>query len=225
MTLMQERPAALPESMIEPTPITEEAETETPQEEVLRPRRWTTAEYYALSDAGFFDDERVELLDGELWKLPAQKTPHFAAVERASEVLLPAFGANITVRKHGPMTLEDGTEPEPDVLVVPGRWQDYEDHHPTPPEVRLLVEVSDVTLWKDRKQKQNVYARAGIADYWIVNLVNRLLEVYRDPALIADSYSYKTVQVLLDGDSIAPLSAPNSLVAVADLFPPLTTEP
>lgn len=119
------------------------------------------------------------------------------------------------------MTLEDGTEPEPDVLVVPGQWQDYEDHHPTPPEVCLLVEVSDATLRKDRGEKVHTYARAGIADYWIVNLVNRQLEVYRDPAPMNGGYGYKTVQTLFDGDSIAPLSAPSGTVAAADLFPPL----
>ncbi len=89
-----------------------------------------------------------------------------------------------------------------------------------PPQVRILVEVSDATLRKDRGEKLRTYARAGIADYWIVNLVNRRLEVYRDPAPIDDSYGYKSVMTLFDGDMIAPLSAPNGTVAVADLFPP-----
>lgn len=214
MTLMQERPATLPEL------VRREAEIEAPQEEVLRPRRWTTAEYYALSDAGVFDDERVELLDGAIWKLPPQKTPHFAAIRRAVDALEIAFGNDFDFRQQVAMTLEDGTEPEPEVLVVPGRWQDYEDHHPTPSEVRLVVEVSDATLWKDRKQKQNAYARAGIADYWIVNLVNRQLEVHRDPEPTPNGHGYKTKLILLESDSIAPLSAPNSSVAVTDLFPP-----
>ncbi len=81
MTLMQECPATLPEL------ARKEVEIEAPQEEVLRPRRWTTAEYYALSDAGFFDDERVELLDGAIWKLPAQKTPHFYSTDVAGDIL------------------------------------------------------------------------------------------------------------------------------------------
>ena len=216
MTLTQERPASMPE------PIIEEVEMETPQaDEFSQPRRWTTAEYYALSDAGFFDDERVELLNGEIWKLPAQKTPHFAAIRRTVDALEVVFGTDFDFRQQAAMTLEDGTEPEPDVLVVPGRWQDYEDHHPTPPEVSLLVEVSDATLWKDRKKKQNTYARAGIADYWIVNLVNRRLEVYRDPEPTPDGHGYRTQLILLDGDGIAPLSMPNGTVAVTDLFPPL----
>lgn len=195
---------------------------EGPQEVFLRPRRWTTAEYYRMSDLGLFDDERVELLDGEIWTLPAQKTPHFAAIRRAVDALEAAFGEGFDLRQQVAMTLEDGTEPEPDVLVVPGRWQDYEDHHPTPPEVRLLVEVSDATLRKDRTKKRDDYARAGVADYWITNLVNRQLEVYHNPALMPDgSPGYKTLLTLFDGDSLAPLSAPNSPVAVADLFPPI----
>ena len=219
MTMTQERPAAMPEPVTEaPTSVMED----TPQEELLRPRLWTTVQYYALSDAGFFDDERVELLDGEIWTLPSQKTPHFYSVEAAAEVVLLAFGPGFTARKHGPITLEDGTEPEPDVAVVPGSRHDYVQAHPTPAEIRLLVEVSDATLRKDRSKKVNDYARAGIADYWIVNLVNRQLEVYRDPAPMPGGYGYKATLILFDSDSIAPLSAPNGTVAVADLFPPLS---
>ena len=217
MTLMQERPATMPEPVVQESMI-----EETPQEEFLRPRRFTTEEYYRLSDAGLFDDERVELLDGEIWTLPSQKTPHFYSVEAAAEVLLEAFGPGFTARKHGPMTLEDGTEPEPDVLIAPGNRRTYADHHPSASEGRLLVEVSDATLWKDRKKKTRAYARAGIADYWIVNLVNRQLEVYRDPGPVTGGFSYKAVLTLLDGDRIAPLAALNSTVAVADLFPPPT---
>lgn len=215
MTLVQERPA----TVVQPpaADITEEV----PQEEILRPRRWTTAEYYRMSELGLFDDERVELLDGEIWTLPAQGTPHFSAVEAAAEICLDAFGDRFAVRRYGPITLEDGTEPEPDVAIVPGSWRDYTGRHPVPAQVRLLVEVSDATLRKDRSTKRNDYARAGIADYWIINLVHRQLEVYRDPAPIASGFGYKTLLTLFDGDSIAPLSAPNSTIAVGDLFPPL----
>ncbi len=217
MTMIQERPAAAPEPVVENTAVGE------PQENLLRPRLWTTAEYYALSDAGFFDEERVELLDGEIWTLPPQGTPHYSALRRAVDALEAAFGDGFDIRQEAPMTLEDGTEPEPDVLVVPGPWQDYEGHHPVPAEVSLLVEVSDATLRKDRTKKRDDYARAGIADYWIVNLVNRQLEIYRDPAPMPSGYGYKTLLTLLDSDTIAPLSAPNAAVAVADLFPPLNT--
>lgn len=117
------------------------------------------------------------------------------------------------------MTLDDGTEPEPDVLIVPGSRLDYEDHHPTPLEVLLLVEVSDSTLTKDRGKKAEDYARADIADYWIVNLVDRQLEMLRDPGPLPGGHGYKLRRVLLEGEAIAPLLAPDSAVAVADLLP------
>lgn len=189
------------------------------QEEVLRPRRWTRAEYYRLGEAGFFEDERVELLDGEIWTLPPQKTPHFSAIRLTADILEDVFGDGVELRQQAPMTLNDGTEPEPDVLVVPGSARDYEDHHPTPPEVLLLVEVSDSTLAKDRGKKAADYARASIADYWIVNLISRQLEVHRDPGPLPNGHGYKLRRVLLEGEAIAPLLAPDRPVSVSDLLP------
>ena len=184
-----------------------------------RPRRWTRAEYYRMAEVGFFEDERVELLDGEIWTLPPQKTPHFSAIRRAADALEDAFGDGFEVRQQAPITLDDGTEPEPDVLVAPGSNLDYEDHHPAPLEVRLLVEVSDATLAKDRGRKAEDYARAGIPDYWIVNLVNRQLEVHRDPGPFPSGHGYKLRRVLLEGEVVAPLLAPDRLVSVSDLLP------
>lgn len=218
MTLTQERPAAASQP-----PAAELTVEGVPREEFLRPRRWTTAEYYRMGELGLFDDERVELLDGGIWTLPPQGTPHFSSVEAAAEILLDAFGDGFTVRRHGPITLEDGTEPEPDVVIVPGSRRDYADHHPVPAEIRLLAEVSDATLRKDRSTKRDDYARAGITDYWIINLVHRQLEVYRDPAPITNGHAYKTMLTLFDDDTVAPLSAPTSPIAVGDLFPPAVT--
>ena len=222
MTMTQERPPAFtepPAADMTPAATPEDAS----QEKYLRPRFWTTAEYYRMGELGLFDDERVELLDGEIWTLPPQGTPHFSAVRRAVDALENAFGDGFDFRQQAPMALEDGTEPEPDVLVVVGSWQDYEDHHPLSTEVRLLVEVSDATLRKDRSTKRDDYARSGIADYWIINLVHRQLEIYRDPAPIANGFGYKTLLTLFDSDTIAPLFAPSAAIAVADLFPPAAT--
>ncbi len=213
MTLIAERPSELNITLLA-------TETLPDNPSFLQPRRWTREEYYRLGEAGFFDDERVELLNGEIWTLPPQKTPHFSAVEATAEALLAAFSTGFTARRHGPITLTDGTEPEPDVVIVPGTWRDYVEQHPTPSQVRLLVEVSDATLRKDRTTKAEDYARAGIADYWIVNLVHRQLEVFRDPLTRPEGALYRTTQILLPGDSLAPLSAPDTLVAVADLLPP-----
>lgn len=206
-----ERPSAVPE---EPP-----AEQALEQEGVLHPRRWTRAEYYRLGEVGFFEDERVELLDGEIWTLPLQKTPHFSATRRAADALEDAFGDGFGIRPQALMTLDDGTEPEPDVLVVPGSRLDYEDHHPIPSEVSLLVEVSDSTLAKDRGRKVEDYARVGTPDYWIVNLVDRPLEVHRDPGALPNGHGYKLRRVLLEGEAAAPLLAPGRPIPVTDLLP------
>ena len=104
-------------------------------------------------------------------------------------------------------------------MIVPGSRLDYEDHHPAPSEVRLRVEISDSTLAKDRGRKAEDYARAGIADYWIVNLGDRQLEIHRDPGPSPGGHGCKIRRVLLEGEAIAPLLAPGRLVAVTDLLP------
>ncbi len=125
----------------------------------------TREEYYRLGDAGFFGDERVELLGGEVWRLPPQSPQHFTTGEAVTDTLLSAFGKGFDARRQGPLCLGNDSEPEPDVVIVPGTWRDYVEQHPTPSKVRLLVEVSDATLRKDRTTKAQDYAQAGIADY------------------------------------------------------------
>lgn len=180
-------------------------------------RRWSHEEYYRLGEMGFFDEERVELLDGRIWKLPPQKTPHFTAVRRTTETLEELFGSGYEVRPQGPLRLPNGNEPEPDVLVVPGTSSDYLESHPIVTDSFLLVEVSDSTLAKDRGTKLIDYARAGIEEYWIVNLVHRQLEVYRQPTPEGIYMDFRNYQL---GDSVAPLNALGKTVAVADLLPP-----
>jgi len=181
---------------------------------------WTRDEYYRASDLGLFGEQRVELLDGEVWLMPPQKTPHYSAIEATAEALEIAFGNGFTMRRQGPLTLTNGSEPEPDLIVVPGSWRDYVGHHPIPQEVCLLVEMSDATLLTDRTRKSVSYAAAGILEYWIVNLVNRQLEVFRDPATAESGSFYKTTLILLEDDSVSPLHAPNSTITVSDLLPP-----
>ena len=181
-------------------------------------RRWTHEEYYRLAEMGFFDDERVELLDGRIWKLPPQKTPHFTTVRRTTDTLQEVFGEGYEVRPQGPFRLPNGSEPEPDVLVVPGTSSDFIKSHPIVTDSLLLVEVSDSTLAKDRGSKLITYARAGIEEYWIVNLVHSQLEVYRQPTLEG---IYMESSIYRNGESVAPLNAPDREAAVADLLPPI----
>ena len=128
------------------------------------------------------------------------------------------FGEGHEVRPQGPFHLPDTSEPEPDVLVVPGTSRDYLASHPIVTDCLLLIEVSDSTLAKDRGSKLIDYARAGVQEYWIVNLVHRQLEVYRQPTLEG---IYRQSSIHKSGETIAPLKASGRTVAVANLLPPV----
>jgi Uma2 family endonuclease len=184
----------------------------------LKTRRWTRKEYYRLAALGFFEGQRVELIDGKICQMPALNNPHMVAHEKSRRALQNLFGPNYWIRYQGPLHIL-GSAPEPDLAVVPGGPDDYKSH----PESALLVfEVSDTTLHIDR-WKGGLYAAGGNKDYWILDLVNRRLEVRRDP--VVDStvkrfgHRYATVLTLGENQSASPLAVPNASVAVADLLP------
>src|SRR5207244_2898413 len=119
----------------------------------------------------FRPEERLELLDGEiLERMSPQKPPHAEGILGVVDALGPAFGPGYHVRPQLPLILDDGSEPEPDVAVVVGTRRDYGAESPRVAHVRLVVEVADTTLRFDRGRKQRAYARAGILEYWILNL-------------------------------------------------------
>ena len=144
-------------------------------------RRWTRVEYDRLIEAGFFrPGDPVELLGGQMIVAEPQGSRHFAALRATQEALRAAFGAGWEIRGQGPIALDEESEPEPDLAVVPGTFRDYRAAHPSSP--ALVVEISEASLALDRAHKGSLCARAGLADYWIVNLPERCLEVYRDPS-------------------------------------------
>ena len=181
------------------------------------PHRWTRDEYHKMIASGVFDDVRVELLDGEIWDMAGQLTPHATSVRKTVLALQDIFDADYLVSAQLPVGITLWSEPEPDVSVIPGVPDDYADHHPTPEEILLLVEISDTSLNKDRKRKAQAYARAGVTDYWIVNLVHRQLEVHRQPT---PDGVYLSIQTYAPTDAVEPLAAPGQTVRVADLLPP-----
>ena len=180
--------------------------------------RWTPEQYHRLIETGFFDDGRVEMLGGLFWDMTGQMTPHATGIRLATLVLEEAFGEGYEVRPQLPILLSDGTEPEPDVSVAPGSPLDYAERHPRTEELLLAVEISDSSLIKDRGLKLVSYAQAWISEYWIVNLVNRQLEVYRRPI---PSGTYTDFTVYLPGQIVIPLGLPTKAIAVSDLLPPL----
>ncbi len=181
---------------------------------------WTVNDFERLFDAGFFPlDARLELVEGEIWKKMTQNEPHAVALSLA-EFALGGIFANCYVRTQQPMILGETSKPEPDLAVVIGVPRDYLASHPSTAE--LVVEISHATLIPDQKTKAALYARAQIAEYWIVNLVDRTLEVRRQPSPLEGEllgHGYRLTQILLPGESIAPLGAPDSLVGVDELLP------
>jgi len=185
-----------------------------------KPHQWTREEFYQLLDLGMFQGRRVELIEGEILEMPAQKNFHLAAICLGADALRAAFGPGFWVRAQGSLDLSPLSTPDPDLAVVQGSPRTASPANPTT--ALLIAEVSDTTLAYDRQTKGSLYARAGIADYWIVNLVDRQLEVYRIP--VSDSsqrygFRYADQVILQAGAFVAPLAAPHARVAVADLLP------
>jgi Uma2 family endonuclease len=186
---------------------------------VPKTRRWTMDEYHQMEELGFFQDGRVELIDGEILEKPVPNNPHVVAMHVTEDALRSAFGAGYWVPTQSTLDLGTASEPQPDLAVVPGKARDY---NAAPTTALLVVEISDSSLSFDRKEKASLYAEAGIADYWIVNVVNGQLEVYRSPAPDASQafgFGYSSQTILHRGDVIAPLAASHAPVAVADLLP------
>jgi Uma2 family endonuclease len=188
---------------------------------VVRTRRWTRLEYERMIEADILGpDDRIELLEGRLVVREPQHSPHATATRLAQEALGAAFGQGWDVRAGLPLALGPSSEPEPDVSVVRGSPRDFRDAHPT--SAVLVVEVAQTSLRLDRTGKAHVYAKAGVPDYWIVNLLTGVLEVYRDPVAIDPErrrWEYRMVRSLGPGESISPLAAPHASIAVADLLP------
>jgi Uma2 family endonuclease len=190
--------------------------TQTP----LTLRRWTRVEYDRLVDLGVFEDEPLELLGGQLIVAEPKGAYHSSAVTMADYALRAALPPGWVVRTQQPVSLDSESEPEPDLVVVPGHPADYRHAHPERP--ALAVEVADSSLSFDRQRKGSLYARAGIRDYWIVNLVDRVLEIYRDPgpdAAALHGWRYRSVTTLNSGDTAVPLAFPDCRLAVSDLLP------
>ena len=179
------------------------------------PHRWTRRQYEQMIEAGILgEDDRVELIDGEIIEMSPQKGPHAMAVMLTLGALQTAYKDPLMVRPQLPLALDPDSEPEPDIAVVAGKPRDYPSGHPNT--AILVVEISDTTLAQDRTHKARIYARHGIPEYWILNVVDDCLEVYRDPEPTGETYQTKLT--LRRGDTITPPKATKA-IEVADLLP------
>ena len=176
--------------------------------------RFSRAQYEHMVETGVFGPEdRLELLEGEIIDMAPQKSRHSTAVTLLAEALKPLFTPGHTVRVQLPLSLNDFSQPEPDIAVVSGSPRDYRDAHPA--HAVLIVEVADSTLAYDRSRKLATYARTGIPEYWILDLAGELLEVCRQP----ENGGYGERLVLLRGEKVAPDAGNGVSIGVEELLP------
>ncbi|HIK12823.1 MAG TPA: Uma2 family endonuclease [Oscillatoriaceae cyanobacterium M33_DOE_052] len=195
--------------------LTAESTTNT----TLNLRLWTVAEYHRMAELGIFPpDERLELINGQIIKkMSPQGTPHATGIRLLQIVLSNCLGEQALVQTQLPIKLHNYSEPEPDIAVVKNDVLLYLQHHPQPDEIYLLVEVADTTLKTDCTLKANEYAQAAIADYWVVDLNNRKLHVFRQPT----ATGYQNQQVLEPETMVSPLAFPHITIKVEQLLPPV----
>ena len=176
--------------------------------------RFTVDEYQRMGEVGLFPPGvRVELIDGDVVPMNPIGPDHAGHVDRLGELFIERLGRRVTLRFQTPIRLRLHGQPEPDLAVLRRRPDFYTSGHPTPEDAYLLVEVADSSVQYDRQVKMPMYARAGIPEVWLVNLVEGHVVVYRDPA----PDGYRTAHVARPGDEIRPLAVPDLAVPVAEI--------
>lgn len=187
---------------------------ETTQVEMKR-RRFTVAELLHLAKIGFLgDDERVELIRGEIVEMSPISEGHASSVMRLTSLLSTEFGQRALLNVQNPIQLDDDTLPQPDVALLRPRDDFYSRRHPGPEDVLLLIEVSDTTLPYDRRVKAALYSAAGVLEYWIINLPKRIIEVYRQP----QPEGYRTMTRYAPGETLSPLVFPDVVLNVNEVL-------
>lgn len=184
------------------------------------PRRWTLTEYRKLADAGLLDGMNTILIDGEVLVMPNPKPPHDTALAKTYEFLRSVCPPGHYVRNQQSFDVGTANDPGPDLAVVPGSVDDY-DTLP-PPTALLIAEIAASTLALDLTTKAELYATAGVPEYWVVDVEHRQLVVFRDPHPLPaglGAVAYRTHTALAPTDSVAPHFAANSPILVSDLLP------
>jgi Uma2 family endonuclease len=182
-----------------------------------RHRLWTVAEFNRLGDLGLFEGRRAMLIHGVILEWGPMNSPHALAGEKTEEVIRAVFGPGWRVRVQKPLILSQEIDPEPDVAVVRGTTPSGGPH---PTTAELVIEICDSTLAYDSTTKAELYAAAGIPEYWLLDLNGRQLLVLRDPAPHpVAGHVYRTHLTLGPADTVSPLAAPSASVRVSDLLP------
>lgn len=182
-----------------------------------RPALWTVDEYYKMYDEGLFRSRRVQLIRGEIIEMSPMNSPHATAVKLTQEALMKLFQDGFVVQTQLPLHFGKIDEPEPDVAVIQGSIRDFTESHPTT--ALLLVEIADSSLRFDRRIKSKLYAENGVQEYWIVNLRDRCIEIYRNPSAGPGGAEYGESTIATETMSVSPLAKPKAKIKVADILP------
>src|ERR1041385_2773795 len=176
--------------------------------------RFNVDEYYRMAETGVLRSEaRVELLDGVIHDMSPIGLRHAGVVIRLNQFFGAIARGRWLVSPQNPARVDSYSELQPDLQLLKPAPDDYMNHRPTPDDVLLLIEVADTSLAKDRKRKLPLYARSGISEAWIVNLPDRVIEVYREP----HPKSYRSKTVCRPGNKVSPAAFPKVVVDVAKL--------
>lgn len=176
--------------------------------------KWTIERYHRAIEAGIFDDQPIELWRGDLVIMTPEREPHAYYNTEAADYLRTLVGERVKIRDSKPITLPNDSEPVPDIAVVKPLGEVYLEHHPYPEDIFWIIEFSKATLSKDLGEKKDIYAQAGIVEYWVVNLKSSQLRVFRD--LKNGEY---TTELTLTTGTVAPLAFPDVSVSVQRLIP------
>jgi len=182
----------------------------------LAVRRFTVDEFHRMAEAGILhEDDRVELLDGQIVEMSPINPPHAACVNRLNQLFAPLLAgrqASVSIQNH--LVLSPHQAPQPDVAVLRYRADGYQTGHPRPADTFLVIEVADTSLASDRERKIPLYARAGIPEAWLANLAGDGLEICREPR----AGTYTDVRTGRRGDTVSPLAFPNLVLRVDDIL-------
>ena len=183
---------------------------------------WTVQEYHHMSELGILDaSDRTELITGKIVLKSAKIAFHVIALRLLASFLEKSFDESVLVRTQDPILLDNFSEPEPDLAIVKGTMFDYADRHPSPEDVYLVVEIADSTLKKDCEVKDKLYARSNIADYWVIDVKNRQVHIFRTPT----PTGYASHLILSESQTISPLAFPSIVIPISSILPPLGENP
>jgi Uma2 family endonuclease len=185
-----------------------------------RPKRFTRTEYYSMAELGLFGDKRVELIEGEIIEMSPQTTPHSSSIRKASTLFHDICPSGMTVSVQLPLYLGLRSEPEPDLYISKGAPGDFSKEHPT--SAVLVVEIARSSVNFDRKRKGSLYAKYGIPELWLVNLIDMVIEVFREPVKDKEAIfgsRYSNVKNYRPGQEITPLHLAGVRIKVSDVLP------